>query len=217
MFLSTSNLESLEDKQVVRDLKKLLSKRNMNRDFILFKMDNTKKEAKINLRRVISKNPDCLLILCSFNPKVLAFSSGARVFHSVNLLDWKYSLRGLQYKLNLLRPADEIETIPIYYNDKTINIKHTNICCIKGSGNYCYFYVHDQKEFLVTMRIKEVREKLEDSDMFFDVNRSIIVNINRVASISKQSISFRSRPKYMLNLGYRSIKRVKDELLWNNK
>lgn len=216
MNISTKYLESFQDEDFIRSVKKILGAYRVNNDVTLFKMDKVSSEAKLKLRRTISQNPTDLLILCTFNPKVLSFSSGARIFHAINLLDWKHSIQGLKYKLNLINTQNSDGGFPIYTDGRTVNLKLSDICCIKGSGNYCHFYVHGRKEHLVTIRIKEVREKLEKYDTFFDVNRSLIININRVAAIGKESIAFRSQPKYKLKLGYRSVKKVKDELLWNN-
>lgn len=216
MKVSTLHLSPYDDEEFVSTVQRIFDIFKSKQDAILFKMDKISKHEKIKLRRLISQNPTDLIILCTFNPKVLAFSTGARIFHAINLLDWQHSLQGLKYKLKLMNSSDSEEAFPVYYNGQTISFIHSDICCIKGSGNYCHFYVHDKKDHLVTIRIKEVREKLQASDIFLDVNRSLIVNINRVASVGKDFITFRSQPKYKLKLGYRSVKKVKDELIWNN-
>lgn len=205
-----------DESKFISQLKVPVAKVDLDMDCILVKMNDISKASKIQLRRIISEHSEGIIILCSYNLKVLAFSTGIRVIHAFNLIDWKHSMKGLSYKLTLLKKVNSGECLSFYYNGGLVNLRWSNICCIKGSGNYCRIYAHGKKAFLVTMRIKEIREKISEEDMFFDVNRSYIVNINRIAAVRKQSVTFRSTPKYVLKMGYRSAKKVKDELLWIN-
>jgi len=179
-------------------------------------MKDTSQNSKLELRKIIAEHPGKLIILCTYNVKVLVFSTGLPVFHAFNLMDWNHSMKGFRYKLTLLKKADNGEGLMFYYNGGMVNLKFDNISFIKGSGNYCRIFAHEKRSFLVTMRIKEIREKIGEAEMLIDVNRSIIVNINRIAAVKKQSVIFRGTPKYVLKMGYRSVKKVRDELLWNN-
>lgn len=216
MKIAYSNFPNQYDSEFKHSIEKLFNASSLNYDLILFKMDRVSRENKIMLRKLISKEPDALILICSFNPKVLGFSTGVPIFHAINLLDWEHSLRGLKYRLKLMQVERPKPSLPIYYDQKTINLPFEDICCIKGSGNYCHIYVHEQQEYVVTSRIKEIRSNLEASDLFVDINRSLVINMNRVATIGKDAVTFKSKPKYKLYLGYRSLKKVRDTLLWSN-
>jgi len=197
-------------------LKNIIKKSKVEKDCIVVKVDDITNHSKVKLRKIIADHSDGLIILCTYNPKVLIFSAGIPVFHGCDLSDWRHGMKGLKFKLTLLKRRINDEVLMFYHDGDTINLKLNNISCIKGSGSYCRIYAHEKKCYLVTMRIKEIREKIGDVNMLFDVNRSIIVNINRIAAVKKQSVIFRGTPKYVLKMGYRSVKKVRDELLWNN-
>ncbi|MDJ0646476.1 MAG: LytTR family DNA-binding domain-containing protein, partial [Flavobacteriaceae bacterium] len=93
--------------------------------------------------------------------------------------------------------ADKFEKILLNFNDKlsqkkiTINtdgklvfLEPEDILYAESDGNYATLYLQNNKQIVLTKKLKEVGELLPD-DHFFRIHNSYIINLNKIKEFLK--------------------------------
>ncbi len=124
--------------------------------------------------------------------KVLGFRSGAddyleKPFHALELMarvDRILQTRGRTVTGG--REATAMEKVPVRIGDKVSFVPRKEIYFIEAAGKYSY--VHTSKErYLSDCSLKEIEEAMLCQEEFFRVHRSYLVNLDRVAGVTKEA------------------------------
>jgi two-component system LytT family response regulator len=78
----------------------------------------------------------------------------------------------------------KISKIPLSFVDKTIFVRTENIIYCKSDGNYTHIFLKDQKNQILSKKIKEV-EALINKPEFFRTHHSYLVNLSYVREFIK--------------------------------
>lgn len=88
----------------------------------------------------------------------------------------------------------EEKKIPLHTANNVRFVSIGDIVFFEANGNYTAIETHEGEKFISSKNLKEFEEMLEGEAQFIRVNKSVIVNIKRIASYSKTE-------PYILTLG----------------
>lgn len=74
--------------------------------------------------------------------------------------------------------------IKFNHEGKILFLKPEEIMYCKGEGNYCYIFLENNENLLLTQKLKQIEEQLPASS-FFRVHNSYIVNLSKVKAYHK--------------------------------
>jgi DNA-binding LytR/AlgR family response regulator len=133
--------------------------------------------------------------------KVLGFRSGAddyleKPFQALELVARIDRILETRGKLSArAQNARTVENVPVRIGDKITFVGREDIFYIKAAGKYSYIYTSSDR-FLSDCSLKEIEEGMLGKDDFFRVHRSYLVNLNKIAGVTKESPG-----KYIVELG----------------
>ena len=85
---------------------------------------------------------------------------------------------------NLQVTHGHLNRIKLNHDGKIFFLKPEDILYCKGEGNYCYIFLENNENMLLSMKLKQVEELLP-SGLFCRVHNSYIVNLSKVRSYHK--------------------------------
>jgi len=81
-------------------------------------------------------------------------------------------------------PKKEPKKVPLAFSGKTVFVNSEDIMYCKSSGNYSEIFFKEQKKEMLSKKLKEV-EALINSDDFFRVHKSYLVNVKYIKEFVK--------------------------------
>ncbi len=133
--------------------------------------------------------------------KVLGFRSGAddyleKPFQALELVARIDRILETRGKLSArAKSARTVENIPVRIGDKISFVSREDIFYIKAAGKYTYIHTSSDR-FLSDCSLKEIDDGMLGREDFFRVHRSYLVNLNKIAGVTKESPG-----KYIVELG----------------
>ncbi len=214
MKLINVNLSD-EDLRLVRDTIVFIENKEFTEHICLIYLDSLNEKNRFLVRQTININQNSLIIILSSQVEIAKFAWEIGVFYFMDYPILKNQLDGLKLKLNQQYNVNENFLqkiiIPIKGGYDIINIK--DICVIKGEGNYCKFYFHNNSPKTYTARLSDIMSRIS-SKSIIRVTKSLIINVDCLISIKNNEINFLGTPKVVIKLGLLTIRRVKKAILW---
>lgn len=90
----------------------------------------------------------------------------------------------LEKVLKSMIPKKTPKKVPLAFSGKTVFVDSEDIMYCKSSGNYSEIFFKEQKKELISKKLLEV-EKLIQSDNFFRVHKSYLVNVTYIKEFIK--------------------------------
>lgn len=172
---------------------------------------------RILLRRMMSEKIDYIVIVSS-DPTIAQFAWKIGIFY---FIEFPFTIG----QLKVLKQKYEEKEMESKQINKKIRLGYTGgfdfvslneINMIHGQGDYLTLYSQTIKSKTYTYRIIKIEKALVHQHNFIKLTKSIIININNVAQITGNKVSFTGKGTTSLELSPRAIKTLKDELLWIN-
>jgi DNA-binding LytR/AlgR family response regulator len=124
--------------------------------------------------------------------KVMGFRSGAddyleKPFQALELvarIDRILETRGKLFAR--ARNSHAVENIPVRIGEKITFVGRDDIFYVKAAGKYSYIHTSSDR-FLSDCSLKEIEEGMLGREDFFRVHRSYLVNLNKIAGVTKES------------------------------
>lgn len=189
------------------------SKEPTNEHLLVHIMDLSQ-ESRWFVRRAINKYPKSKVILFSENKAVahFAWEIGAFYFSSYPLHE--EILKSLKQRINARIQQQHSKRLRLNFKGGFKLIHPLSVSVIQGKGNYCKFYLKDERPQLYTVRINEINHKLNFVPYLCRINKSLIININNLSKIEKGYAFFGGQPATQLKLNAKTLALVKKKLLW---
>ena len=133
--------------------------------------------------------------------KVMGFRSGAddyleKPFQALELVARIDRILETRGKLSArAQRARAVENIPVRIGEKITFVGREQIFYIKAAGKYTYIHTSGER-FLSDCSLKEIEGGMLGREDFFRVHRSYLVNLNKIAGVTKESPG-----KYIVELG----------------
>lgn len=134
--------------------------------------------------------------------RVLGLRSGAddyvvKPFHALELMARVERMLDIREQIaEPARPAARaMEKVPVRSGDRVVLVPREEILFIEAAGKYAYVHAVDGK-FLSDCSLKEIEEAMVCDEDFFRVHRSYLVNLKKVAGVTKEAPG-----RYFLDIG----------------
>lgn len=162
-------------------------------------------------RRLRQKNPDIVIFIITSYMGYLDEAMDQRVFRYINKpIEKPAIMRGMQKAL-ALSYKKAMGRIVITVDNREIVVNQNSIICVVATGHSKYIYTDDGNIYENSESMSYWKDKLDDN-MFVQTNKSYIVNISYVNSISDGRIELNGiKEKAVLSRGSR--KELKTKLL----
>ena len=162
-------------------------------------------------RRLRQKNPDIVIFIITSYMGYLDEAMDQRVFRYINKpIEKPAIMRGMQKAL-ALSYKKAMGRIVITVDNREIVVNQNSIICVVATGHSKYIYTDDGNIYENSESMAYWKDKLDDN-MFVQTNKSYIVNISYVNSISDVRIELNGiKEKAVLSRGSR--KELKTKLL----
>lgn len=162
-------------------------------------------------RRLRQKNPDIVIFIITSYMGYLDEAMDQRVFRYINKpIEKPAIMRGMQ-KAIALSYKKAMGRIVITVDNREIVVNQNSIICVVATGHSKYIYTDDGNIYENSESMAYWKDKLDDN-MFVQTNKSYIVNISYVKSISDGIIELNGiKEKAVLSRGSR--KELKTKLL----
>lgn len=162
-------------------------------------------------RRLRQKNPDIVIFIITSYMGYLDEAMDQRVFRYINKpIEKPAIMRGMQ-KAIALSYKKAMGRIVITVDNREIVVNQNSIICVVATGHSKYIYTDDGNIYENCESMAYWKDKLDDN-MFVQTNKSYIVNISYVKSISDGIIELNGiKEKAVLSRGSR--KELKTKLL----
>ena len=162
-------------------------------------------------RRLRQKNPDIVIFIITSYMGYLDEAMDQRVFRYINKpIEKPAIMRGMQ-KAIALSYKKAMGRIVITVDNREIVVNQNSIICVVATGHSKYIYTDDGNIYENSESMAYWKDKLDDN-MFVQTNKSYIVNISYVKSISDGIIELNGiKEKAILSRGSR--KELKTKLL----
>ena len=162
-------------------------------------------------RRLRQKNPDIVIFIITSYMGYLDEAMDQRVFRYINKpIEKPAIMRGMQ-KAIALSYKKAMGRIVITVDNREIVVNQNSIICVVATGHSKYIYTDDGNIYENSESMAYWKDKLDDN-MFVQTNKSYIVNISYVNSISDGIIELNGiKEKAVLSRGSR--KELKTKLL----
>ena len=162
-------------------------------------------------RRLRQKNPDIVIFIITSYMGYLDEAMDQRVFRYINKpIEKPAIMRGMQKAL-ALSYKKAMGRIVITVDNREIVVNQNSIICVVATGHSKYIYTDDGNIYENSESMAYWKDKLDDN-MFVQTNKSYIVNISYVKSISDGIIELNGiKEKAVLSRGSR--KELKTKLL----
>ncbi|MES2568251.1 MAG: response regulator [Bacteroidota bacterium] len=105
--------------------------------------------------------------------KIASNEKSNSVFHFIRTLD---------------EQSDVINKIPVHHNDKVILLNINYILSVESKGGTCEIKLEDGKCYFSSRELKLFEEILGKAGNFIRINKSVIVNVDHIASYSKGDV-----------------------------
>lgn len=203
--------------QVLLDSSKIEAKLDDDKTIGFIQLNKLETEDRIHLRRMMSEKVDFIVIVSS-DPAIAQFAWKTGVFHFLEFPFTISQLKLLKQKYEERKATSKVvnKKIRLGYTGGYDFIPLSEINIILGQGDYITLYRQTIKAKTYTYRISRLDQVLEQQYNFIKLTKSIIININNVAQIAGNKVSFTGNGTTSLELSPRAIKTLKDELLWIN-
>jgi DNA-binding LytR/AlgR family response regulator len=154
------------------------------------------------------------MIVLSPNDSIATFSYKIGAFHFLKSRISPIQLNLLKYKMLTYEEKKNGEAIIFKSKNNGIQVTPVkDIACFNGKGDYCDFRFLDGSSYLDTRRIGEILSKINWHPYLFKLNKSVVININKVSKISGNIVFF-TNSIVKLHLSPNAISEVKKRLLW---
>lgn len=90
----------------------------------------------------------------------------------------------LEKLLKSMAPKNSPKKVPLAFSGKTVFVNSEDIMYCKSSGNYSEIYFKKQKTELLSKKLIEVEQLIQNKD-FFRVHKSYLVNVNCIKEFVK--------------------------------
>ncbi len=133
--------------------------------------------------------------------RVLGLRSGAddyvvKPFHALELLARVERMLDIREQMSeRARAARPMEKVPVRSGDRVMLVPRENILFMEAAGKYTYVHTPEGK-FLSDCSLKEIEEAMVCDEDFFRVHRSYLVNLKKVAGVTKEAPG-----RYMVDVG----------------
>ncbi|MBP7184606.1 MAG: response regulator transcription factor, partial [Saprospiraceae bacterium] len=84
------------------------------------------------------------------------------------------------------KDAFDTKSIWILYNNEYIQLDLTHILRFEAEGRYTYI-ITEKKKYFITKNLKEYIDLLSDSNQFFQVHRSYLINLNQIEKLQLEN------------------------------
>lgn len=180
-------------------------------------LEDTSPNCRKRLRATLRNHESLNIILVSPDEEVgnLAWKSNVYSFLWIKDNDifpyYTYLLERLSHKIKY-KPISR--KIKIKYQGGVDIFLADDICYAVGDGNYTVLYLATGVKKTITLKLKNLNDKISGLPQFSRIGKSFVVNLEKIKSIKGDSILFNAEKGLKLNLSPLYKRRLIKELLW---
>ncbi len=209
------NVSSDIFKTLQSSLDPIVNKQDINFHFLEISFLDLK--TRILLRKISNETDGENIIIISKLDSVATFAYKIGAFHFLKSDLTSSHLSMLKYKIAHHKNNSFGDNLIFKSkNDGILIASIKNIAFFTGKGDYCDFRFLDGSTYLDSHRISEIVLKINGHPDLFRLNKSVVINVNKVSKIMGNIIYF-SNSTVRLQLSTKAISELKKRLLWLNE
>ena len=186
-------------------------------NYAFVKLNTLASKDRMQLRKLIHKNPDLQIVLISSNPRMaeFAWTIGALAFIRFPLTNKQREI--LANALGTTTVLDKVTKFRFAYLNGVDYISAREINYIQGQGDLVIVHSSEKGKKGYTKRIGQLKEQMHGIDYLFSVHQSFVINLNNITKLESHRLYFKNlRKEESIKLSKAAESRVRKALLWED-